>query len=314
MTETSSGPSDQELARSVPRDTSARHLRVGIFVVLGIVSFLTVLFLMTDPAGFRSRTMLVTVLSDAGGVRRGDPIQMRGVIIGRVNKFEMADDEQVAITLELENRFPIPVGSVARLADAGVFGGRTVEILPGESTRMLAEWDTIAGEDGGSGLFETAARVGDEAEVILQRLNLMLDTSMVRSVQGSTREIEALARDLRAVVAEQRDELGRLTATLSRAAEGLEDTATEAGPDLVSAAGRADALLAQMESTTTRLDEVLGSLDTVLGRMARGEGTLGRLSRDEGLYESTHTAIDNLNLLLVDIRENPKRFLTIEIF
>ena len=68
MTDPQSGPSDRDLARTVPRDTGARHIRVGIFVILGIVSFFTVLFLMTDPAGFRGRYNLVTELTDAGGV------------------------------------------------------------------------------------------------------------------------------------------------------------------------------------------------------------------------------------------------------
>lgn len=314
MNDRASGPSDEELRRAVPRDTGVRHLRVGIFVVLGLVSFLTVLFLMTDPASFRGRYDLITELADAGGVRRGDPVQMRGVIIGRVVDFEMTTDDRVAITLELHDEWQVPEGSTATLAESGVFGGRTVEVIPGGGATMLAPNDTIPGEDSGGGIFETVGRVGTEAEVVLERLEALLDTTTVRSVQGSTRAIEALARDLRATVAEQRDDLSRLTASLARAAEGLETTAGEAGPELASAAARADSLLFRMESTTERLDAVLVSLDTVLGRMARGEGTLGRLSRDEALWDNTNTALVSLNDLLVDIRENPGRYVKIEIF
>ncbi|MBT8337776.1 MAG: MCE family protein [Gemmatimonadetes bacterium] len=314
MTDPQSGPSDRELARTVPRDTGARHIRVGIFVIFGIVSFFTVLFLMTDPAGFRGRYNLVTELTDAGGVRRGDPIQMRGVIIGRVSGFEMTPAGRVALTLELYDDWRIPVGSTATLAEAGVFGGRTVEVMPGDGTTVLTEGDTIPGDDAGGGIFETVENLGVEAETVLERLEMLLDTATVRSVQGSTREVEGLARDLRSVVAEQKDEIGRLTSTLARAAEGLERTADDAGPELASAAARADSLLASMEETTAQLDGVLATLDTVLGRMARGEGTLGRLSQDESLFVNTNTALENLNALLVDLRENPGRYLTIEIF
>lgn len=314
MNDRSSGPDERELARAVPRDTGARHIRVGVFVVLGLVSFLTVLFLMTDPAGFRGRYNLVTELADAGGVRRGDPVQMRGVIIGRVAGFEMTPSERVALTLELYDEWQIPRGSQATLAEAGVFGGRTVEVVPGDGSQMLAEGDTILGEDGGAGIFETVGRLGTEAEVIMERLELLLDTTTVRSVQGSTQAIEGLAQELRSVVANQRDEMARMTSSLARAAEGLEATAGEAGPDLASAAARADSLLLQMESTTAQLDLVLGSLDTVMGRIARGEGTLGRLSQDEALWDNTNLALVSLNELLVDIRENPGRYVKIEIF
>lgn len=314
MTDRSSGPDERELARAVPRDTGARHIRVGIFVVLGLISFLTVLFLMTDPAGFRGRYMLVTELTDAGGVRRGDPVQMRGVIIGRVSGFEMTSAGQVALTLELYDEWQVPQGSVVTLAEAGVFGGRTVEVLPGDGSQVLAAWDTIPGDDSGGGIFETVGELGAEAEVIMERIEMLLDTTTVRSVQGSTQAIEGLARELRAVVANQRDEMARMTSSLARAAEGLEATAGEAGPDLASAAARADSLLSQMESTTSQLDAVLASLDTVMGRMARGEGTLGRLSQDEALWDNTNTALASLNELLVDIRENPGRYVKIEIF
>ncbi len=314
MTERLSGPDDQELARAIPRDTGARHIRVGLFVVLGLVSFFLVLFLMTDPAGFRGRYMLVTELADAGGVRRGDPVQMRGVIIGRVKGFEMTADERVAITLELYNQWRVPEGSSATLAGAGIFGGRTVEVLPGEGTTMLAQWDTIPGTDGGSGIFETVDRLGGEAEVLMGRLQSLLDTATVESVKGSTQAIEDLAQELRAVVADQRDEMARLTASLARTAEGLEVTAGTAGPELTSAAARADSILAQMEETTVRLDAVLLSLDTVMGRMARGEGTLGRLSSDEALFDNANAAFASLNELLIDLRENPGRYLQIRIF
>lgn len=314
MTERISGPDDHELAGAIPRDTGARHIRVGLFVVLGLVSFLAVLFLMTDPAGFRSRYMLVTELDDAGGVRRGDPVQMRGVIIGRVKGFEMTSDERVAITLELYNEWRVPQGSVATLAGAGIFGGRTVEVVPGNGRTMLSQWDTIPGEDGGSGIFETVDRLGGEAEILMARLQLLLDTATLQSVKGSTQAIEALAGELRAVVADQRDEMARLTSSLARAAEGLEVTTAGVGPEVVSAAARADSLLAQMETTTARLDAVLLSLDTVMGRMARGEGTLGRLSQDEALFDNANAAMVSLNELLTDLRENPGRYLKITIF
>jgi phospholipid/cholesterol/gamma-HCH transport system substrate-binding protein len=48
--------------------------------------------------------------------------------------------------------------------------------------------------------------------------------------------------------------------------------------------------------------------------MERGEGTLGRLSRDEALYDNLAAAVISLDSLLVDIRLNPKRYVTIEIF
>jgi phospholipid/cholesterol/gamma-HCH transport system substrate-binding protein len=311
--QSSSGPSDDELRGTLPKDTGSRQLRIGLFVILGVVSFFTVLFLLTDPGTFRGRYDVFTRLSDAGGVRRGDPIQMRGVIIGRVSGFEMAQDGLVNIRLELEGEWEIPQGSTVELAEAGIFGGRTVEVVPGTGPGIMMPGDTIPGADEGGGLMAMAGDLAAEAEVLMGRLTELLDTTTVQSMQGVTQEALGLTRDIRDVLAEQRSEIGRLTASLNRTAEGLE-AAGAAGADVASAAARADTLLAQLNNSTARLDGVLASLDTVIGRMARGEGTLGRLSTDESLYANLDSAALSLNALLVDLKENPKRYLTVEIF
>lgn len=308
------GPSADQLSRAVPKDGSVRMVLIGAFVILGIISVFAVLFLTTDPATLRGRYMLVTELADAGGVRRGDPIQMRGVNIGRVNGFEMTEQGRVSIRLEIEGEWQVPEGSTVSLAEAGIFGGRTVKVNPSGSRVFLADFDTISGQDSGGGMFDAAARVGEEAEVLLSKLSLLLDTATIRSVQGSTREVEALALGLREVVESQRDDMVALTGSLRRTVEQLEQATADAGPELANAAERADALLERLDGTTRSLDAVLSSLDTVLGRMARGEGTLGLLSSDDGLYRSAAAAIASLDSLLVDVKANPKRYVTIEIF
>lgn len=308
------GPTDAELAAALEREGGRRELWIGLFVLLGLISFVTVLFLMTDPATLRGRYMLVTELTHAGGIRRGDPVQMRGVNIGRVHGFEMTPDGRVAVTLEIEGQWRVPVGSEAVLAESGMFGGRTMAIVPSDAEALLSEFDTIIGRDEGGGLMDTAGRVGAEAEVVLARLAALLDSGTVSSVQGSARGVEELTRELRALLEDQRHEIDSLIGTLGRAATGLERMTDDAGPELASAAQRADTLLAGLEGTRGRLDDVLGSLDTVLARLERGEGTLGRLSNDDALYDNLNRAAASLDSLLVDVRLNPRRYLRLEIF
>jgi len=72
--------------------------------------------------------------------------------------------------------------------------------------------------------------------------------------------------------------------------------------------------MAVLTETTETLDGAVESLGTILARMERGEGTLGRLSVDESLYVSLNDAAQSLNTLLVDLQENPNRYINISIF
>lgn len=305
------GVSDAELLASVPRESGGRNARVGAFVLLGLLSFVVVLFWMTDPATFRGRYKIVTTVTDAGGVRAGDPIQMYGINLGRVHDFEMSGPGLVHITMEIDGRWQIPADSRARFGASGIFGGRTLVIEPGGSVDMLQAWDTIPGESAaGEGMLGAVDELSGQAGTVMERITALLDQETIGSVQGSAREMEVLLRDLSTIANEQRSSLRTLTESLSRSAEGLE----ESRPDIQSAIARADSAMAALESTSRTLDQAAVSLRAMLGRIERGEGTLGRLSMDETLYVNLNLAAESLNALLLDLQANPRKYISLSIF
>jgi len=304
---------DEELAKAAPKGTGGKDVRIGIFVLAGLLAFVVILFLLTDPATMRGRYMLVTTVSDAGGVRRGDPVQMRGVIIGRINGFEMMPSGSVAVRMELEGEWRIPQGSRTELGAAGLFGGRTMEVIPGQATAYHEAWDTLPGADGGTGLMDSADELSAKAGAVMDGLEKLLSDSTVTSVQGSAVEMEALLRELSGLVAEQRGTLQSLTRSLARSAEGLEEAAS-AGPDAARAIARADSAMAVLAETGANLDRAATSLRTLLERIDRGEGTLGRLATDDALYVNVNRAAESLATLLDDVRANPRKYISVSIF
>lgn len=304
-------PSDEEILREAPASASGREARVGIFVLLGALSFVVVLFLLTDPAWLRGRYMLVTEVDDAGGVRRGDPIQMRGVNVGRVHGFEIEPDERVAITMEMEGEWRVPEDSRTVMGASGIFGGRTLEIEPGRSGRMAEPGDTLPGGEGASGgLLGNVDELSDRAGTVLERLQTLLDTGTVASVQQSAGELESLLSQLSTMTREQRSTLARLTESMAGTAEELEG----AGPDARRAIARADSAMAVLSQTGSSLDSAATSLRTLLARIERGEGTLGRLSADDALYTNMNHAAESLAALIDDLRANPGRYINLSIF
>lgn len=306
--------SDEELLEAVPSGTGGKEAKVGFFVLLGLVSFVVVLFWMTDPATLRGRYIITTTVDDAGGVRAGDPVQMQGVNIGRVHGFEMVGAGRVHIDLEIEGEWSIPEGSRTVMGESGLFGGRTLVIERGPSPEMIEAGDTIPGEGAaGGGLLGSVDELSVQAGEVLTAIDSLLNPATVGNVQGSARELEQLLTELSAMVREQRATIADLTQSLSVAAEGFESAAA-AGPDVASAAARADSAMAVLTATTENLDAATTSLRTVLGRMEQGEGTLGRLSADESLYVNLNQAAESLNQLLADVRENPNRYINVSIF
>lgn len=307
-----SGPSDAELEHAIPPRALRSEARVGVFILAGALAALTALFLMTDPSMFRGRYSVFAVVENAGGLRRSDPVQMLGVNIGRVKAFEMVP-AGVNIELEIEGEYSVPADSRVRLVGIGLLGGRTAEILPGSSAVMAEGGDLLRGSVT-SDIFGVVSDIGDETADMIQRVADLLNEPTVASFQTSAAELESLLTDFAVIAREQRSEIGQLLESINEAARSVGSTASSAAPALESAATRADSALAAVDRTLEVLEPAMADLRGILARVERGEGTLGRLSRDDSLYVNLTGAASSLQLLLDDIRENPGRYISLSIF
>jgi phospholipid/cholesterol/gamma-HCH transport system substrate-binding protein len=294
-----------------------REVWVGLFVVAGLLGILIVLTTMTDAALFRGRYIVSTIVPDASGIRNGDPVQMRGVNIGRVNGFKIGTDE-VEVRLEIEGIYPVPKDSVVELKAAGLLGGLVADVIPGQSSEM-AQWGDVLEGRSGIGLFDKMDTLAGDADDVALRVKALLSDQMVDDLQGSAGEARALLQKVSGTVSEQRGELKALTQSLRRSAEGLEKVTT--GDEL-------EKTVQQMQALTERADEVLAGLDSsskslesILGRIDRGEGSLGKLTTDDELYDNVASAAASLEqtatelqALLEDVRLKPKKYLKLSLF
>lgn len=301
---------EQDLMSALPARSTHREIRVGMFVLLGVFAFLAALFTLTDVGTFRGRYYVSTVVESAGGMRRGDPVQMRGVNIGRVTGFEMVPNG-VSVELELYDRYEVPQDSRVLVRSSGLLGGMIVDVVPGSSPEELEDGELIAGALE-PGVIEAAAGLGGQAESVLARVDALLSPGTVGAVGQSAQEMQVLLAELNALARQQRAELAALSTSLRRSAAGLERAT--AGAELERSVARIDSITARLDETSTTLSRAGESLETVLGRMERGEGTLGRLSADDELYVNLNTTAANLRELIADIQRDPRRYLNVSVF
>jgi phospholipid/cholesterol/gamma-HCH transport system substrate-binding protein len=311
--------SQQEIKIVTPTRSPRREVQVGIFVIAGVLAVIVALFMLTDPGLFRGRYYVTTVVQDAGGIRKRDAVQIQGVNIGRVDDLRLVDGGGVELRLELDGDYPVPTDSKVRLAAQGLLGEKVAQILPGTSKVIVQSGGTLVSADAVEGLGNTAQELGDQAQVlgtkadtVLTRAQLLLSQQTIGAVGASAQELQATLAQLALLASEQRRQLSTLTASLQRSAEGLEGAATR--PELARAIARTDSLTIKLDAATTSLNTASTSLANVVGRMDRGEGTLGKLSRDDALYNNLNTAVTNLATLTEEIRANPKKYLSVSVF
>jgi len=298
-----------------PIRTPRREVHVGLFVVIGILAVLTALFALTDPGTFRGRYYVSTVVQDAGGIRKGDPVQMKGVNIGRIRDFTI-DGTGVRISMELEHddNYVVPADSRVSIVSGGLLQSMVAEIVPGTSKDQLPDGAVLPAVETPT-LTGTVETLGADADTVLVRAQALLNTQTINAVGASAQQMQELLVQLTALASDQRAQLNALTSSLQRSAQGLEGTVAAVNqPELARAIARTDSMSIRLDAATGSLQQASQSLASLVQRVDSGEGTLGRLTRDDELYRNMNAAITSLNQLTTDIRQNPRKYINVSVF
>jgi phospholipid/cholesterol/gamma-HCH transport system substrate-binding protein len=303
------------------------ELLVGVVIVVALlVAFGGTRFLSGKPVFGRSYT-LVGVFEDAQGLTPGAAVRVSGVRVGQVQSVRLSPmADRVFVVMQVDPNVVIPQGAQLQTSGIAALGDVNVAIVPGPATQpRLASGDTLyaarppdlfgAFQSNAPNLMsQTDALLAGAAASFSKVDDLLGNTdgdlrTMLAALRGTTGAMEAL------LLAEQ----SRLSATLANLEAASAGAATLTGRLGAFAESHADSLAAtvsQLNRALTSVDAALGrvdastaQLDVLLGKLNAGEGTLGLLLNDPELYNNLNGTLTGLNGLLLDLQQNPGRYI-----
>jgi phospholipid/cholesterol/gamma-HCH transport system substrate-binding protein len=257
-------------------------------------------------------------LAAADGLQKGDAVLYRGVKVGEVKAIDFAGRD-VIVRTRLNRSVPLTRDASAEMVAADMFGRQTLVFEAGAGNgQPLMNGDTLAGVSPVTltGRIEALGRQVDSflSDSMIASVRALLDGANATSGSATSAfgRIESLARTADGILEDQRDVLDDLTREVVAVLHNLR-TATDSA--------EIEALTSRLESTVDRIDTVVANVDAATSTLAdlltgldSGRGTAGRLLTDDALFERAVGAIAALERLIDDVREHPKRYLTVEIF
>lgn len=276
-----------------------------LVVVAGALFVWGFFFLLGDPIGVGGDEVVVA-MDDGAGLQRGNPVQLNGVKVGSVRSVRLRPPDRVTVRIRVNDDIQLPADTRA-VVRSDVFGTHTVELRPGRALVALEGGDTIQGLVQ-QPLPELANELGSQARTVLASADSLLSPSAVGDLQATASVLPATAQQLRAAFGE----LTQAASALRRTAEAMERSGAGEATGETLAEVRASARTAGEALAT--MDRSLVSLASVLDKIDRGEGTLGRLVNDTTLYSELSTTLREVRSLTADVRANPKDYLTVEVF
>jgi phospholipid/cholesterol/gamma-HCH transport system substrate-binding protein len=303
----------------------SQAIKVGLFALVVLLVLGALVLRIEDVNLFGGPEGSVIALFDSvAGLDDKATVRIAGVRVGRVDGIGL-EDRRARVRIALETPVTLTEGAFARIANLGLLGEKYIELEPGpEGGEPLPEGAVIPGVTPPS--FDDAlAKLNDLGDSFSEGLGgIGADGSLGRLI-GNLEEVSADIRDLvranRGQVDATMANVARLTDTLARDMPGisaqvaavlermdrtlaqLEGTVGESRPDLQATAGNLRRLT---EEARTSVD----NLNQVTGRLARGEGTIGKLltsdeAHDElvGALQSVESGVESLSGALGGIQK-----------
>lgn len=289
--------------------------KLGFAFLLAIFIFVYGMFYLKDYRITGGTYKLEAEFQNISGLKRSDPVLLGGVRIGKTESIGLDGQTPIAF-LRIEDEYQIPRDSYVEIIDRSVMGEKGIEVHKGTSPQMAEPGDRLTGQVA-AGLFSMvsmADSLSTDLQTLIGSMNAILSPETDSSIKNSLVNVEEITGTLKTTLNQERRQIHRVITNLDSLVNTIQGIST-------SERGKISATMSNLEKTSGQLSDMIAqlqgttsSLETILQRMERGEGTLGMLLKDDKLYSNMDRLMVNLDGLVVDLKENPKRYLNISIF
>lgn len=288
--------------------TVRQEVSVGALVIVGAGLLVALLFWLTDKDVGGGGVPVEVLFVNAAGIDAGDPVWVSGVKKGRVSAVRLQSVGKVAVLLNVDADVAPRLDAAAAVASLDFLGNKIVDYRPGTRDEPLPPGTVILGTQNEE-LSQMAGGLATRVDELIGNATALVSNQLAVDVHNT------LTATQRALEVLTRAGSGPLVAQTTATLAATERTMARLDSILGSSTGkRVDTLTANLARLSSTLGTATASLDTLLGKMARGEGTLGRIASDTMLYVNLNETLVALTALLKDLKERPGRYLTVKVF
>jgi phospholipid/cholesterol/gamma-HCH transport system substrate-binding protein len=289
-----------------------KEATVGLIVLLGLVLFVFGTMWLRGRA-WGNPPSVTAAFSDIMTLKEGSPVRVSGAVIGSVESIVLERPGRVLVTMTYDRKLITPTeNATATLIGIGMLGDMAIDLDPGAGG-PLAGRDRDPGTVT-KGIFDSAADLVDQASTTMTSVSAMMDTALV----GDLRRTLASSERLLAYLADSRNGPTAEVNETMRALQGVSvrlDSTLGAVDARRTRCRRLDSTLRSTDALASQLGASSAQVDSILSAIRRGEGTLGKLAADSGLYVDLRRTLQATSDLIDEIAKNPGKIgVTVKLF
>jgi phospholipid/cholesterol/gamma-HCH transport system substrate-binding protein len=293
-----------------------KETKVGLFAIISIAIFYFGFNYLKGIDFFSSSSKYYAIYNNIDGLNISNPVIVNGYAIGRVSDIRILQkrNNRVLVELDVKSDLIIGQGTTATLMNSDFLGSKAILLEIGDTSKPVAKGDTLKSDvdKGLAALMERAQPLTDDIGLTISRMNEIL-----LGMEGAGEEIigtlAALRKTTQTANAFIRTANTGVEMTLNNVAgltQNINGKVSKLDPILSNANSTLEKINAvELDSTLLALNASLIGLQGILEGLNSGEGTLGKVLKNDSLHTNLNQMLIDLDKLLIHFDENPKHFL-----
>ena len=307
----------------------SREIKAGVIAIVAIVGFVYLFQFMKGKSLFTTDNSFYAKFDNVEGLEASSPVSINGLKVGQVEEIAPITDKDgkihFLVKVLVDDNYEFSKKSTLEVFEPGLMSGKQMRVNLAYGTPMAKDGDTLQGAYKLGMMNSLSSQVGpvkDQLQSVLQRVDSLTNNANKMFDDRNRAEIAALLTSLNHTIASYDRTSQGINTLLSNNDPRLQKVLDNANQTMITANAAVDKYgnLAQsidtqkLNATIANLDATVSSLNTVISSIQNGQGTLGKVMKDEQLYNNLEQTSKNLNDLIIDLKANPKRYVNFSVF
>lgn len=307
----------------------SKEIKAGAIALVAILGFIVLFQFMKGNNLFTTDNIFYAQYDNVEGLEASSPVSINGLRVGQVDEIIPITDKNgkihFVVKASVSDDFEFSKKSTMEIFEPGLMSGKAMRINLAYGGALAKDGDTLQSNYKLSMMNSLSSQVGpvkDQLTVVLKRMDsLMMSTNAVVDERNRA-EIRALLSNLNRTVSSLEGTSRNANSLLTNNDPRIQKMLDNASLATVSARTTLDRYyrvadevdVKQLNATIDKLDQTSDKLNSVVAGIQNGEGSLGKLAKDEELYNNLNRTARHLDSLVLDVKANPKRYVNFSVF
>lgn len=298
----------------------SNEIKAALIIFGGIFLFLIGFNFLNGTSLFKSENTHYAVYENVEGLQVGTKVTINGLSVGKVAQIDfLPNSAKILVSFTLRNDVFFSKNSTAELYEAGLIGGKSIAILPVyDKAAKLKDGDTLRTSIK-PGLTDVVnqqiAPLQQKLESVLANADsLFIGVNDVLNKEGrnnlslTLNELSQTVKNVNAVTASLDQILNKQKANLNTTLENVAEISKNVNQ-------LSDSLAqSNIKQSIDNFEATLIKLNSLLANLEAGKGSMGKLLNDDQLYSNIEASTKEIELLIKDLKEHPKRYVHFSLF